>query len=124
MTIQDNARDTTGLLAAADRKFAEGKRLEGSELMWKATKQAIVSVALQRNWPCASDEDVGASARLLAQEHGDGHEFLAKFGIAETFQYNTSADVLEDDDIEICRELLTGLIHHLLQQVAPPGNPE
>jgi hypothetical protein len=119
MLTQDNATVVAELLAAADREFADGEPLKGSELMWKATKQAMTAVARQRNWPCDSDDDLGEAARLLDKEYGDRLTLLTKFGIAETFQYNATADILKDFEIEPCRESVVSLIDYLLQQAEP-----
>jgi hypothetical protein len=119
MLTQDNATVVAELLAAADREFADGEPLKGSELMWKATKQAMTAVARQRNWPCDSDDDLGEAARLLDKEYGDRLTLLTKFGLAETFQYNATADILKDFEIEPCRESVVSLIDYLLQQAEP-----
>lgn len=119
MLTQDNATAVAELLAAADREFADGEPLKGSELMWKATKQAMTAVARQRNWPCDSDDDIADAARLLDKEYGDRLTLLTKFGIAETFQYNATADILKNFEIEPCRESVVSLIDYLLQQAEP-----
>ncbi len=119
MLTQDNATVVAELLAAADREFADGEPFKGSELMWKATKQAMTAVAPQRNWPCDSDDDLREAARLLDKEYGDRLTLLTKFGIAETFQYNATADILKDFEIEPCRESVVSLIDYLLQQAEP-----
>lgn len=119
MLTQDNATVVAELLAAADREFADGEPLKGSELMWKATKQAMTAVARQRNWPCDSDDDLGEAARLLDKEYGDRLTLLTKFGLAETFQYNATAEILKDFEIEPCRESVVSLIDYLLQQAEP-----
>ena len=119
MLTQDNATVVAELLAAADREFADGEPLKGSELMWKATKQAMTAVARQRNWPCDSDDDLREAARLLDKEYGDRLTLLTKFGLAETFQYNATADILKDFEIEPCRESVVSLIDYLLQQAEP-----
>ena len=62
---------------------------------------------------------LGEAARLLDKEYGDPLTLLTKFGLAETFQYNATADILKDFEIEPCRESVVSLIDYLLQQAEP-----
>ena len=111
------------LLSDANRKFTDGEVLQASELMWKATRQAVAAVAARWDWPCASDDDISQVVRRLDEECGRERIFLGKFGIAETFQYNATQDILEDCEIEAAREVVVDLINHLLSQLAKPRQP-
>ena len=102
------------LLSDADRKFTNGEILEASELMWKATRQAV---AARRDWPCASDDDISQVVQALDEERGSARTLIGKFGIAETFQYNATQDILEDCEIEAAREVVVDLINHLLSHL-------
>ena len=107
-------------LADADRKFTDGEVLQASELMWKATRQAVSALAAQRDWPCASDADVSQIIRRLDEECGSERTLLGKFGIAETFQYNATQDILEYCEIEAAREVVVDLTNHLLNYLRDP----
>ena len=109
-------------LSDADRNFTDGEILQASELMWKATRQAVTAVAAQRDWPCASDDDISQVVRRLDKEYGAEHTLIAKFGIAETFQYNATQDILEDCEIEAAREVVVDLINHLLSHLQNPDS--
>ena len=111
------------LLSDANRKFSDGEVLQASELMWKATRQAVAAVAARWDWPCASDDDVSQVVRRLDKESGSERTLLGKFGIAETFQYNATQDILEYCEIEAAREVVVDLINHLLSQLAKPRQP-
>ena len=108
------------LLSDADRKFTDGEVLQASGLMWKATRQAVAAVAARRDWPCASDDDISQVVRRLDKESGSERTLLGKFGIAETFQYNATEDILEDCEIEAAREVVVDLINHLLSHLQDP----
>ena len=108
------------LLSDADRKFSDGEVLQASELMWKATRHAVAAVAARRDWPCASDDDVSKVIRRLVEEYGSEHSLIGKFGIAETFQYNATQDILEDCEIDAAREVVVDLINHLLSHLQDP----
>ena len=120
MSMQDNAALALGLLAEADRKFANGEILKGSELMWKSTRAAVVAAAKLRHLPCDSDDDIAAAARLLAEECGDRLGLMRKFGLAEIFRHNAKEDILKDYEIGPCRESVAGLIESLLRQARTP----
>ncbi len=64
MLKHEESEAISRLLAAADRKFADGEVLQASELMWKATRQAVPAVAAERDWP-SDDDDISQGFRLL-----------------------------------------------------------
>ncbi len=64
MLKHEESEAISRLLAAADRKFADGEVLQASELMWKATRQAVPAVAAERDWP-SDDDDISQVIRLL-----------------------------------------------------------
>ena len=117
MLKHDPSEPVSHLLSDADRKFTDGEVLQASELMWKATRQAVAAVAARRDWPCASDDDISHVIRRLDEERGSERTLLGKFGIAETFQYNATQDILEDCEIEAAREVVVDLINHLLSHL-------
>ena len=121
MLQHEQPETVSRLLSDADRTFADGDVLKASELMWKATRQAVAAVAARRDWPCNSD-DISHVIRCLDEEYGTECTFLGKFGIAETFQYNATQDILEDCEIEAAREVVVDLINHLLSHLQDPNS--
>ena len=65
MLKHEESEAISRLLAAADRKFADGEVLQASELMWKPTRQAVPAVAAERDWPSDDDDDISQVVRLL-----------------------------------------------------------
>ena len=112
------------LLSDADRKFTDGEVLKASELMWKATRQAVAAVAARRDWPCNSDEDISHVIRRLDEERGTERTLLGKFGIAETFPYNATQDIPEDCEINAARGVVVDLINHLLSHLQDPAKDD
>ena len=97
--------------------FTDWETLRASELIWKVTPRAVTTVAAQRDWPCASDDDLSKIIRRLDVECGTEHTLIGKFGITETFQYNATQDILEDCEIETARQIVVDLINHLLSHL-------
>ena len=122
MLQHEQPETVSRLLSDADRKFADGEVLKASELMWKATRQAVAAVAARRDWPCNSDNDISHVIRRLDEECGTERTLVGKFGIAETFQYNATQDILEDCEIEAAREVVLDLINHLLSHLQDPDS--
>ena len=118
MLKHEESEAISRLLAAADRKFADGEVLQASELMWKATRQAVAAVAAQRDWPSDDDDDISQAVRCLDEECREGRTLLGKFGIAEAFQYNATQDILENCEIEAAREVVVDFINYLLTHLS------
>ena len=51
MQTQEHAQTAIDFLEAADREFASGDVLQGSEKLWGAARHAVMMAAQQRGWP-------------------------------------------------------------------------
>ena len=92
---QEHLRKAWDLLAESDRKLAARKPLPASELLWKATAQAVMAVAAHRGWPC-NDSRLALRTtveRLAAEEKDD--LISLRYIYAENFRDNSEQDFLE-----------------------------
>ena len=102
MEHEDHGQTAREFLAASDREFAAGDRLQASEKLWGAASHAVMDAATQRDWSCRSHRELKNAVTQLAQESDD--LFLqAAFAAAEKFHRNFHHDEMEDYEIEADR---------------------
>ncbi len=95
ITASDHARAAGDLLAESDRKFAARKHLQASATLWDATVQAVMAVAVHRDWPCdGSPLSLRNTIERLAEQEGD-HLISLKYVYAENFRDNAELDFME-----------------------------
>ncbi|MDE2786627.1 MAG: hypothetical protein OXL37_08190 [Chloroflexota bacterium] len=95
LLAQDYARNARDLLAESDRKFASRKHLSASEMIWQATAQAIMAVAVHRGWHCDGTRlSLRNTIEQLAEDEGDSLISL-KYVYAENFRDNAKLDFME-----------------------------
>ena len=113
MQTQEHAQTAIDFLEAADREFASGDVLQGSEKLWGAARHAVMMAAQQRGWPYSKHGAVREAVNRIADEHND--EFLkAGFSVAEGFHANFYHGFKEDDSIEQDRPLVRRFIERIL----------
>ena len=102
MEHEDHGQTAREFLAASDREFAAGDRLQASEKLWDAASRAVMDAATQRDWSRRSHRELKNAVTQLAHESDD--LFLqAAFAAAEKFHRNFSHDEMEEYEIEADR---------------------
>lgn len=96
---QEHLRKAWDLLAESDRKLAARKHLPASELLWKATAQAVMALAAHRGWPCDGSLLALRTTveRLAVAEKDDLISF--QYIYAENFRDNSEQDFMEFWDL-------------------------
>lgn len=113
MQTKDHLKTARGFLAAADKDFACGDRLKGSEKLWGAASHALIAVAQQRNWPHGDRRALKKAAQSLADETGDA-ALNDGFAVAEKFHANSSYDFMEDFQLDADRPMVNDFVERLL----------
>ena len=112
MEHEDHGQTAREFLAASDREFAAGDRLQASEKLWGAASHAVMA-ATQRDWSCRSHRELKNAVTQLAQESDD--LFLqAAFGVAEKFHRNFYHDEMEDYEIRDDRPVVHNFVNRML----------
>ena len=75
------------LLAEADRKFAEDRGIQASEMLWGAAAHMMIAVSQQLNLPYRNHNAMKNAANFLAEELGDP-TIADDFETAERFHRN------------------------------------
>ena len=71
MLTDEHTQTSQEFLIAADREFAAGDELQGSEKLWGAASHAIMAVAQRRDMPYGSHRTMINAARRIAEELND-----------------------------------------------------
>ena len=100
-------------LAASDREFAAGDRLQASEKLWGAASHAVMAVAMQRDWPCRSHRALGSAVVQLERETGEP-QLGDGFSVAEKFHRNFYHDEMPDDEISRDRPRVRRFVERML----------
>ena len=116
MVIEEHIQTAQDFLEAADREFAAGDVLQGSEKLWGAASHAVMAVAQQRGWPYSKHNALKVAVRRLYQESGV-EALESDFGIAEKFHANFYHDFMEDYQIEADRPLVRRFVTRVLDLV-------
>ena len=117
MLTSEHQQTALGFLEAADREFASGDSLQGSEKMWGAAAHAIMAVAQDKGWPFGSHQALKIAADRLAGELNDP-TLTAGFSVAQKFHANFYHDFMESDDILRDRPTVTNFVDRLLSMAA------
>ena len=75
------------LLAEADRKFAEDRSIQASEMLWGAAAHMMIAVSQQLNLPYRNHNAMKNAANFLTEELGDP-TIADDFETAERFHRN------------------------------------
>lgn len=113
MLANDRAQTALDFLAASDREFNDGDRLQGSAKLWDAATHALTAVAQRRGWPYDSHRALKAAAERLAEEHNDCRIGLG-FVAAEKFNGNFYHDYMADFEIASDRPKVNDFVHRAL----------
>ena len=100
MQVREHREVAQEFLESADRYFAAGDKLQGSEKLWGAASHALIVIISERGWSGTRRRDMKNAAERLAAEYGDrgiSEGYLA----AEKFHRNFYHGFLEDYEIEL-----------------------
>ena len=123
MTAAEHAQTARDFLVAADREFAAGDHLQGSEKLYGAAAQAIIAICQQRGWRYKSHRAMQQAVSELAREHDDPF-ISAGFFAAERFHENFFHDNLEHYQIEANRPDVHDFVARMLALLAAEANGE
>ena len=87
MDAREHADEAQEFLAEADRKFAEGRTIQASEMLWGAAVHMIIAVSQQRGLPYRNHNAMKNASRILAAEQGNP-AMEEDFELAEKFHRN------------------------------------
>ncbi len=104
-------------LEAADREFAMGDKLQGSEKLWGAACQAVIAIAQQRGWPHNSHSAMKDSVTRLAKEHDDP-ALQAGYAVAEKLHANFYHGFMEDYQLIVDSALVRRFVERALDLAA------
>ncbi len=112
MTAAEHAQTARDFLVAADREFAAGDHLQGSEKLYGAAAQAVIAICQRRGWRYHSHRDTKNAVTNLAREQNDAG-ITGGFIAAENFHRNFFHDHMEDYEIDADRPV----VHHFVNRI-------
>ena len=120
MNVQEHVKTAQDFLNAADREFAAGDHLQGSEKLWGAASHAVMAAAQQNGWPYGSHRAMKSTARRLAEQHEEPL-LLGGFVSAEKFHANFYHDFMEDFELDGDRPLVRDFVHRMIALLPSNG---
>ena len=120
LTARDHQQTAQDFLAASDREFAAGDRLQASEKLWGAAAHAIMAVALSDGRRIGSHTALKDAAEWLSDEHNDP-QIEYGFAAAEKFHRNFYHDHMEDFELESDRPKVHDFVHRALALLRRDG---
>ena len=87
MDAREHADEAQEFLAEADRKFAEGRTIQASEMLWGAAARMIIAVSQHRGLPYWNHNAMKNASRALSVAHRNP-AIAEDFEIAERFHRN------------------------------------
>ena len=112
MEVQDHIATANEFLEAADREFAAGDQLQGSEKLWGAAAHALLSVAMERGWPGHNHQAIRTAVERLVDEYNDPG-ILAGFLSAEKFHRNFYHYFMEEFEYPVDRQVVRDFVARL-----------
>ncbi len=114
MLTQEHVHTSQEFLAAADREFAAGDLVQGSEKLWGAAAHVAIAAAQQRGWPHRSHRSLKNVVERMSRELDD--PLLASdFAVAEKFHRNFYHDDMEDDERDADRPKVERFVSRMLE---------
>ena len=112
MEVQGHIATANEFLEAADREFAAGDQLQGSEKLWGAAAHALLSVAMERGWPGHNHQAMRTAVQRLVDEYNDPG-ILAGFLSAEKFHRNFYHYFMEEFEYPVDRQVVRDFVARL-----------
>ena len=113
MLVEEHAQTARDFLDAAEREFAAGDELQGSEKIWGAASHAVRAVAKSRGWDSGKHNHLKAAVMRLARDLDD-QTIRAGFVAAQQFHANFYHGFMEEDDIEIAYPVAFDFVTRML----------
>ena len=76
MPTREKFQTTRDLLNAADQAFAVGNALPATEWLWDAVRHTLTTIAQEKGWPYADEDDLYQVAERLNERDEVGLDFL------------------------------------------------
>ena len=118
-TVQEHISLARKFLADAEREFAAGEDLQGSEKLWGAASQSLMAVAKQRGWRSGKSNNRADVVERLADELQDS-SLESEFGIAEKVHANFYHDFMEDPELARSRVIVNRFVNRILAMAENP----
>ena len=113
MLTEDHTRTALSFLAASDREFASGDRLQASEKLWGAATHALMAVVMQSGRRLSSHSSFKDSAERLSDEHNDP-PIEYGFAHAERFHRNFYHDDMMGAEVDVLRPRVHDFVNRVL----------
>ena len=120
MTLEQHAQTALQFLEHAEREFAAGENLQGSEKLWGAASHAVTAIAMKRGWPSNKYRDRKAAVSRLTEEYNDPSLAMG-LALAHKFHANFYRDFIEDEDLETDRPLVELFVRRVVDMVEGSG---
>ncbi len=114
MLTREHTQTAREFLMAADREFAVGDELQGSEKLWGAASHAIMAVAQTRRLPFGNHRVMIDAARRIADEFDDDG-LRAGVAAAQLFHSNFYHGHMETADLEPNAVLARRFVSRMLE---------
>ena len=108
-----HVRTAHSFLEAAEREFAAGDALQGSEKLWGAAAHAVLALCLRRGWAPNSHRAMKDAVARLAEEIGDP-ALRGEFGMAEKFHANFHHGFMESYELGPDSEVVRRFVRRVL----------
>ncbi len=118
-TVQEHINLARKFLDDAEREFAAGEDLQGSEKLWGATSQSLMAVAKQRGWRSGKSNNRAEVVERLAEELQDP-SLESEFGVAEKVHANFYHDFMEDPELARSRAIVNRFVNRILAMAENP----
>ena len=118
MSISEHAQTAREFLEAADREFAAGDTLQGSEKLWGAFSHAVTAISQERGWEHGTHRKTMNAGFRLAGELHDGN-LLA--GVWAARNFNLHNGFMEDYEMEWGRPVVRAFVERALGLLAEHG---
>lgn len=112
MQSDEHVRTARDFLIKSDMHFANGDRLQGSEMLWGAAAHAVLAVSRTKRWRIGSHGRLKENSDRLSLELSDT-SIAEGFQVAEKFHSNFYHDYL--DVFRISRD--SPLMHRFVNRV-------
>ena len=103
--IDDHIEISRRFIQHAEEELEKGDLLQASEKAWGATAHRLKAIARRRRWRHGGHRDYYSIVASLADETDQREEFLALFGVADSFHANFYNDFQPEELVR------TGLIN-------------
>ena len=118
MQVQEHYQTAQDFIIDANREFAAGELVQGSEKLWGAAAHAVMAIAQQRGWSYRSHRSLKNAVIRLSQERNDpllASDFLAAEKFHRNFYHDDMEDWERDADKPIAERFVTRVLS-LLEQ--------